>query len=129
MKISVVYGTGITIAGALLTFILYFLGAHNDVAKMEATSSVAGLVAGFAIPIIGLVLALRATRAASEGGGMTYGQGVLASLLVGVVAGVLGAVFNYVYGAIINPGMFDTIHEVQIAALEAKGNLTAEQVD
>jgi membrane protein DedA with SNARE-associated domain len=126
MKPYVTYGIGVTVAGALLTFALYFLGAHNDVEKMQATSTVAGILAGFVIPVVATFLTL---RAAAPDGGMSYGQGVLTALLLGVVAGVLGAVFNYIYGAIINPGMFDTIHEMQVAALEAQGKMTAEQID
>jgi len=129
MKPFVTYGIGVTLVGALLTLGLYFAGAHNDVARMQATNSLAGLVAAFVIPVIAIVLTLRATRTAAGDQGFTYGQGVLNSLLLGVVAGVLGAVFNYVYGAIINPGMFDTIHEMQVAALEAQGTLTSEQID
>lgn len=128
MKPYVTYGIGATVVGALLTFALYFFGAHNDVEKMQSTSTVAGIL-GFAIPIAATFLALRATRAAAPDGGLSYGQGVLNSLLLGVVAGVLGAVFNYVYGAIINPGMFDTIHEMQVATLEAQGTMSAEQID
>lgn len=129
MKPYVAYGIGVTLVGALLTFALYFYGAHNDVEKMQATSTVAGIVAGAIVPIGAVVFTLRATRAASPDGGMTWGEGVLTALKLGLVAGVLGAVFNYIYGAFINPAMFDTMHEVQVAALEAKGNLTPEQID
>lgn len=129
MKPYVSYGIGVAVIGALLTFALYFTGAHNDVEKMQATNTMAGLVAGLVIPIGATILTLRATRIAAGDAGLSYGQGVLNSLLLGVVAGVLGAVFNYIYGTIINPGMYDTLHEMQIATLEAQGKLNAEQIE
>ncbi|MBE2214672.1 MAG: DUF4199 domain-containing protein [Opitutaceae bacterium] len=127
MKPYVTYGIGIAVAGALLTLALFFMGVHNDVEKMQSTGSIAGWLT-FAIAIIGVVLAIRATRNGSPDGGLTYGRGVLTALLVGVVAGVLGAVFNYVYTAIINPGMVETLREMQVAALEGKG-LNQQQID
>lgn len=120
MKISLTYGIGLSVAGALLTLVLFFLGVHNDAEKMQASNSIVGLI-GILIPVVGIVFALRATRAAAPDGGLSYGKGVLTALLVGVVAGVVGAAFNYVYTAIINPGMMDTMLAMQVAALEAKG--------
>jgi hypothetical protein len=64
MKPYVTYGIGVTVVGALLTFALYFFGAHNDVEKMQATSTMAGIIAGLVIPVAATFLTLRATRAA-----------------------------------------------------------------
>jgi hypothetical protein len=128
MKIYLGYGLAITLAGAALTFILYLAGYHSDVAKFAAAQWIGG-IGGFAAAVIGLVLAIKARRAAvpaeEEFG---YGSAFVAGFMTGLFAAFFG-MFNYaLYLGVINPEFTDVMLAAQIAKMEASG-LGAAQIE
>jgi MFS family permease len=131
MKTYLVYGFGMTLASSVLTLALYFLGYHSDAAKLGSAQWI--ITAGsFAICIVGIVLGTKARRAelpAHEN--FTYGRALGAGVMITLFAALLGVVTNYLYFAVINPGLTDLIVQVQVEKLEAKGVASAqiEQVE
>ena len=128
MKTTFIHGIGIAIAGAILTFALYFLGFHDSVEKL-GTAQTIGMVGGFAISIGGLTLAIRARRdetPADEPFG--YGRALGAGTLTTLWSAIFGTLFHVLYTAVINPGMQDIIVENELNKLEAQG-MTAAQIE
>jgi len=63
------------------------------------------------------------------GGYMTYGEGFLSGFLFAVFAGIFSAIFIYIYLGILSPDVFQqSLTEAQ-KNLEAKGNLSSEQIE
>lgn len=121
MKTYLTYGFAMSIAGALLTLALFFLGFHSDPAKFSTAQWIGGL-GGLAIGVVAIVLGTKARLAevpATEAFG--YGRALGAGVMITLFAALIGIVTNYVYMQIINPGMADMIVQAQIDKFEAKG--------
>jgi hypothetical protein len=128
MKTCSLYGFILAISIAVLTLVLYFLGLHSDPARLTTAKWVGGL-AGFAISVAVTVIGIKARRAeVPESEEFGYGRALGAGVLISVVASVLGAIFNFVYMAYINPGYSEVLLQDQMDKLQAKG-LSAAQLD
>lgn len=130
MKIPLIYGAAMAIAGALLTFILFFAGFHDSVEKMQSgIGQTIGMVGPAVIALVCLALAMRDKRAntppdLSWGYGSALGTGVL----TGLFGALFGAIFAYIYLAFLNPELSDVMYDMQIAKMEDQG-LPPEQID
>jgi hypothetical protein len=128
MKTCALYGFIIALADSLLILALFFLGFHSDPDKLQAAKMIGGLGA-LAIGITFTVLGIKARRSeVPETEEFGYGRALGAGVLISLVASVLMAVFNYVYGAFINPGFFDIIIQDQLDKMQAKG-ITGSRAD
>jgi Protein of unknown function (DUF4199) len=76
----------------------------------------------------GIVLALRFYKA-NTGGFMSFGQGVGIGTVLSAMAGVIGAVFSYVYINFVDPEMVTRIMDKARADMEARGGMSDEQID
>jgi hypothetical protein len=120
MKTYLTFGLFLALAGSLINFVIFFLGYHNDIDRMQAGQYIGG-AASFVVTIALVALGIRATREASADRSLSYGRGVLAGLMIGVFSGLFGAVLVYVYGRIINPEYHDLLYELQIDKMAEKG--------
>jgi len=128
MKNALTYGFGITVASSLLTLVLFFLGYHNDVEKMASgTAKILGAL-NWIIMIVGITLAIRTRRDASEDESLSYGQGVGAGTLTGVFTGLFSGVFTILYATVINPAFIGALQEQQKAVLAERG-MSQAQID
>lgn len=127
MKIPLTYGLGISIAGALLALVEYFLGYHNDPARF-GTGQIIGSVGGLLFTIVGLVLGLRAVREATPDRSLSYGRAVGKGTLITVFSGIFGALFYVVYGNLINPEFHEVLYQTQVDKMLENG-MSQEQVD
>jgi len=128
MKTCSLYGFILAVALAVLTLVLYFLGLHSDPARLAAAKWVGGL-GSVAVSVLCVSLGVRARRAEiPEADGFPYGRALGAGVLISLVAAILGAVFNYLYFAIINPGYAEVLLQDQMDRLQAKG-LSGAQLD
>jgi hypothetical protein len=130
MKTPLIYGAAMAIAGALLTFVMFFAGFHGSSEKMQSgTAQTLGIVGPIAISIIGLVLAIRDKRANTPPESpWGYGSAVGTGVLTGLFSALFGAVFAYIYMAFLNPELGNIIYETQVAKMEAQG-MPQEQID
>ncbi len=131
MKTCLIYGFAMSLAGAVLNLTLYFLNYHSDVAKLGVAQGI-GAIGGLAIGITCIVLGTKARRAelpAHEE--FTYGRALGTGVMITLFAALLGIVTNYVYFAVINPGLTDIIVQSQMEKMEAKGmsGVQLEQVE
>ena len=118
------------IASAVLTFIMFFAGLHDNAERMQSgvaqTLSIAGPLA---IVVACLVLAMREKRASTApDANWSYGSALGTGVLTGLVGALVGGIFAYLYFAFLNPHMGDVIYQVQVAKMEAKG-MTADQIE
>lgn len=128
MKTCALYGFAIAVGDALLVLILFFLGFHSDPARLAAAKWIGGIGA-LAIGVTFTVLGIKARRSeVPENEEFGYGRALWAGVQVSFVACLLGALFNYAYGAFINPGFTDIIIQDQLDKMEARG-IGAAQID
>ncbi len=121
MKTYLTYGFFMTLAGAVLTMGLYFLGFHSDVDKLHSAQTIS-TIGGLAIGITFIALGIKARRAevpATED--FSYGRAVGAGVMVGLFAALFGMVTNLLYMQVINPGLTDLMVQAQIAKWDAAG--------
>ena len=128
MKTALLYGVGISVAGAIVILVEFFLGLHNDPAKFQAGQWI-GTIVGPLITIVGLVFGIRAVREGTPDRSLSYGRGVGTGTLIGLFSGLCGAVFFFIYGNFINPEyhelLFQYTRDKQEAAMRARGMNTA----
>lgn len=123
LKRALIYGGLIVLAGAAWTMIEFSLGWHTaDVDPNRPTGYVPLL-----FPVIGIVLAIRAAKH-DQTGAFSFGDGFKQGLAVAAVAAVLGAVFAYLYGAVINPEFGERLVEATRADLERR-NFGAREIE
>ncbi|MSU51796.1 MAG: DUF4199 domain-containing protein [Opitutaceae bacterium] len=128
MKTCVAYGFALTLAGALLSLSLFFLGFHSDADKV-GTAQIISSVALFGITTIAIVLGIKARRAEVPGTeDFGYGRALGAGVTIGLFAALFNIVTNYFYLRIINPGFCDILVQAQIYKWEAAG-MTAERIE
>ena len=115
-------------AGAIVTFVLYFAGFHDNAEKMASVESV-GLIALIAISVSCLSLAMRGKRAhAPTDSEWGYGSALGTGVLTGLFASLFGMVTAYVYFAFVNPHVTEVIFQLRTAAMEANG-MTAARIE
>ncbi|HEX5316553.1 MAG TPA: DUF4199 domain-containing protein [Candidatus Kapabacteria bacterium] len=106
-----VYSAAIAIA---ITLIEYFTGLDKT-----GTANWLGYVA-LPFLILFLWLAMNERKQEDFGGTITYGQCVGTGALIGLWAGIVTAIFMYVYFTAINPGMIDFMSQKQLAAMQSR---------
>lgn len=118
------------IAGALLTFIMFFAGFHESAEKMQSGfAQTIGVVGPLAIAITCLALAMREKRANTPADtNWSYGSALGVGVLTGLCGAVVGAVFAYIYFAIINPNISEVIYQMQVGKMTAKG-MSGDQIE
>jgi hypothetical protein len=118
------------IASAVLTFIMFFAGFHDNAERMQSgVAQTLGIVGPLAIVVACLILAMREKRAnAALNASWGYGSALGTGVLTGLVGALVGGIFAYLYFAFLNPHMGDVIYQVQVAKMEAKG-MPTEQIE
>ncbi|MBP8257689.1 MAG: DUF4199 domain-containing protein [Opitutaceae bacterium] len=120
MKIPLLYGSAMAVAGTLVSLVEYLLGFHNDMSRFETGKNI-GMIAGFVIAIVGLILVMRMVRDTSSDGSLSYGKAVGTGALTSVFQGLVGGVLTYIYGTLINPEFHELVFE------SARQKLPADQ--
>ena len=105
------YSAGVAI---VLTLIGYFTGMD----KTGASNWLSYL--SWPLLILFLWLAIKARKADDFGGTISYGQSVGTGALVGLWAGIVTAIFMYVYFTAINPGAIDFILQKTQVSMQAR---------
>jgi len=120
-------GLFIALASAIFGLVFYVTGWDID----SMTNS--GLnwfknVTMIAITYYFIHVAVRQHRQIDRGGYLTVGNGIGLGTLAGVVAGVVGAIWAYIFFTFIAPGMMDTIKEISLQQMQEQGQ-SAEQAE
>ena len=81
------------------------------------------------IIIIGLVLGVKSFRDDARGGIMSYGQGVGAGTIIGLYAGIIGAIFTYLLYTVIDPDLTGKLLIFTEEKIIESGRVPEEMID
>lgn len=79
--------------------------------------------------LVGGIFLAHKTYKESNGGFMSYGQGLGIGTLVSLVAGILGGIFRYVYVEFIDPSVTQRAIDQARAKFEEAGTMSDAQID
>ena len=124
-KISVWQATlnsGLILGLALViyTLLLYFLD--------QTFNKSLGYVS-ILIIIIGLVLGIKSFRNDARGGIMSYGEGVGAGTVIGLYAGIIGAIFTFLLYEVIDPDLMGKLLTFTEENLVESGKVPEEMIE
>ena len=108
------------LALVIYTLLLYFLD--------QTFNTSLGYVS-YLIIIIGLVLGIKSFRDDARGGIMSYGQGVGAGTVIGLYAGIIGAIFTYLLYTVIDPDLMGKLLTFTEEKLIETGRVPEEMMD
>lgn len=124
MNTALMYGLYVTAANIVFNLIMYFTGAW----KSESYGWLGFLTVVFLA--IGIVFAMRERKREEFDGYLRYAQGFSTGLTVSIVAGLLGAIFYYVYLNYINPEVVDFMREqMEKGMAEQQREMSSEQFE
>jgi hypothetical protein len=115
-KWAVIY----TITSIIIVYIFQFTGVNMTTSPLRFVS--------YIFSIAFLLLAQKEYKD-ELGGFMTFGQGFMVGFVSSVIVGVLSAIFIYIYFSFLSPQMWEQILASTREQMEAKGNLSTDQID
>lgn len=81
------------------------------------------------IIIIGVVLGIKSFRNESRGGILSYGQAVGAGTIIGLYAGIIGAIFTFLLYKLIDPDLMEKMYTFMEEQMIEKGNIPEEMIE
>lgn len=108
------------LALVIYTLLLYFL----DQTFNEKLGYVSILII-----IIGLILGIKSFRDDARGGVMSYGQGIGAGTVIGLYAGIIGAIFTYLLYTVIDPDLLGKLLTFTEEKILESGRVPEEMID
>ena len=81
-----------------------------------------------AISVVFIVMAVEQYKKANEGF-LSIGEAIKVGVLVAVIAGVIGAIYQVIYATIIDPDYYDKVVEVAMKKMSAMANFNEEQLE
>jgi uncharacterized integral membrane protein len=119
LPVAIKYGLIIGLVSAIFIFINFLAGTFELMWV--------GLTVALIISIGGMVMAHREYKRLN-GGYMSYGQGLMIGTVASVIAGVIGGLASYAYIEFVDPGILETMKEMQISMMEKFG-MPEDQMD
>ncbi|MDY0343839.1 MAG: DUF4199 domain-containing protein [Lentimicrobium sp.] len=113
------YGLLTGIAYILLSLLFYSFGLSQQ--------SWVGY-ASFVVLIAGIIMGTVAYRDKHSGGYLSYGRSLATGVLISLVAGIVMAVYSYLFFKFFEPGMIDSMMDVAAQSLADKG-MAEDQID
>ncbi|MGN6178610.1 MAG: DUF4199 domain-containing protein [Mucilaginibacter sp.] len=118
-KVSVKWSLFYVVVSIILTYVYQFL-------NLDPTSSIKYISY---IPYIAFMFLAQKEYKEELGGFMTFGEGFLTGFKYTVITAVLMALFTYIYFTLLSPQVFQQIIDASKAKMEAKGNLSDDQIN
>lgn len=104
--------------GVMMTMLYYNMGLMEPTNPSGSIlSTIISLLIGFAI----IYLGVKTYRDTDNQGSLTLGRGMFWSLGYALVAGLIGAIFSFVFFSFLAPDFIAEMLELQIAELEEQG--------
>ena len=117
-SVALRYGLLTGLVGIIFSFFLFIAQADQSPVRWL----------GLVITVGGIVLAHKQFKQ-GNGGFMEYSEGLGIGTLLGLVAGTLNTLFNYVYLTFIDTEYMGRALDIARAKMEEKGEMTDEQID
>jgi hypothetical protein len=103
MSTKFTYAVILTVAQAVFSLLMFFLGFQTD--KMAAGQYVQYL--GLVISFVILWMGIKAVREESADKSLSYGQGVGAGTLISLFSGLMSGAYNFIHFKFINTSFFE----------------------
>lgn len=121
-KIAMTYGLLWGLASIVMGVIMY---VTDNYVERNWPQTIIGIV----IMVAAIYLGLKAFKKDS-GGYMSFGEGLKTGMAITLIAGIIGAIWFYVFVTMIEPGFQEKLLETsQTQMLEQNPNMTDEQID
>ncbi|MAL61207.1 MAG: DUF4199 domain-containing protein [Flavobacteriaceae bacterium] len=121
-KIALNYGLLLGLASIALSVVTYVMGVHLE---RPWWASVIGIIIMAALIVYGL----KAFKQDNEGF-LSLGEAIKVGLAISVIAGILGAVYNYVFVTVIEPDFVAQMMEItREQMIEQNPTMTEEQME
>jgi len=121
-KIALNYGLLLGLASIALSVITYVMGVHLE--RPWWTS-----VLGILIMVVFIVYGLKAFKQ-DNGGFLSLGEAIKVGLAISVIAGILGALYNFLFVTVIEPDFVTQMLEVtREQMIEQNPSMTEEQLE
>ncbi|QTE23639.1 DUF4199 domain-containing protein [Polaribacter cellanae] len=114
------YGLTLGIISVVINLIVYAMGMHLD--PHWSVALISGIL--FIVFIIFGIKKFKETN----GGFMSWGQGVKVGVGVAIIAALIGVIYNYIFMNFIEPEFMNQVMEVQNQKLMDQG-MTQEQIE
>jgi len=119
-KYALNYGLILGLIGVAFQFMLFTMDAHTT---RNTASQVIGIVLGIAIIIWGIFSFRKA-----NGGYLTLGESLKIGAGIALVAGIISVIYILFLSNVLDPEYATKVAEMQKAADEAAGQLSAQQI-
>ncbi|MEZ4857924.1 MAG: DUF4199 domain-containing protein [Flavobacteriaceae bacterium] len=120
-KIALNYGLLLGLASIALSVVTYVMGVHLE---RPWWASVLGIL----IMVAFIVYGLKAFKL-DNGGFLSLGEAIKVGIAISVIAGIIGAIYNYVFVTVIEPDFVAQMMEVtREQMIEQNPNMTEEQM-
>ena len=111
-----------SVAFTVLLYVTDFLYTDNTLL------AVITWLINIAISVVFIVMAVEQYKKANEGF-LSIGEAIKVGVLVAVIAGVIGAIYQVIYATIIDPDYYDKVVEVAMKKMSAMANFNEEQLE
>lgn len=118
-KVSVKWSLLYVVVSIILTYVYQFL-------NLDSTSGIKYITY---IPYIAFMFLAQKEYKEQLGGFMTFGEGFLTGFKYTAITAVLVALFTYIYFTLLSPQIFQQIIDASKAKIEAKGNISDDQMN
>lgn len=120
-KYALTYGLILGAISVVFILMLYSLDMHYQGGAMVMGVS---LLITISVIIIGMMQFKK-----DNNGFMTFGEGLKIGVGIGLIAGIIGIIFNQILAGVIDPEMMDKAMEYQRGMLMETTKMTPEQID
>ena len=125
LSIALRNGILLGLASVAFTVLLYI----TDFLYTDSTLlAVITWLINIAISVVFIVMAVEQYKKANEGF-LSIGEAIKVGVLVAVIAGVIGAIYQVIYATIIDPDYYDKVVEVAMKKMSAMANFNEEQLE
>ena len=125
LSITLRNGILLGLASVAFTVLLYI----TDFLYTDSTLlAVITWLINIAISVVFIVMAVEQYKKANEGF-LSIGEAIKVGVLVAVIAGVIGAIYQVIYATIIDPDYYDKVVEVAMKKMSAMANFNEEQLE
>ena len=112
----------VSVAFTVLLYVTDFLYTDNTLL------AVITWLINIAISVVFIAIAVEQYKKANEGF-LSIGEAIKVGVLVAVIAGVIGAIYQVIYTTIIDPDYYDKVVEVAMKKMSAMANFNEEQLE
>ncbi|MBI5917625.1 MAG: DUF4199 domain-containing protein [Bacteroidetes bacterium] len=123
LRYGIIGGVLIAMAG-----LIFNLTGLSDPSKQGGAGNTVAAIVNYGLMIGTIILVIKNHRDADLGGYITFGRSIGVGTATGLILGVVGAIWTYIFFTFIDPGLVDQIREMAYDQAIERGS-TPEQME